>query len=328
MILFARPVHRVLHERLGEAWLFPHALELFFWTGMGLITLPPLVAVWRNMEALVMMFAESITAQSTRRQTLQPALETVMKAVFSLALLIWILALLPFAASLLWAALAIGGILLLFTVLFWSRLVFLHSLLEIELRNQMQIAMGDDAQAGATIASMLKARQEEWRLQAEEFLLPAFSTASGRRIGDLALRRRFGASVASIDRGGVIIPNPTADSVLYPNDKLLLLGSPEQIDCAVRELCAVRRTDAQQQIGEFGLESLDVPEAWPDSGKTLRELDFVRRFDVQVAGIRRGQLRIITPSGDDTVESGDHLLVLGSSDRIREFRLQLGGGRL
>ena len=73
-------------------------------------------------------------------------------------------------------------------------------------------------------------------MEAEEYVLPEFSASAGRTIGELALRKRFGCSIASIDRHGIVLVNPAATMPLYPQDKLLLLGSAAQIDKDTREL--------------------------------------------------------------------------------------------
>lgn len=322
IILFARPIYNFVAARVGTDWASSNLLDLSFWTVLGLLVLAPLVAIWRNMEALVMIFSESVTRQSSRRASLQPVLQTILKGFFTAVLAIWFIALLPFGTSLLWGAAVVIGVLLVFSTVFWRRLVYFHSRVEIELRTQLQTAMG--VEAGTTsIAALLQEQQEHWNLQAEEFVLPEFAAAAGKKIAELALRKRFGSSIVSIDRGGVLITNPSADTILYPNDKLLLLGSAEQIARALREMSAVRSSDSLHDIEEFSMETVRVPHDSPHGGKTLITLDPIGQFQVQVAGIRRNGAHILTPSGDDKIEVDDELLVLGTPQRISEFKAWL-----
>ncbi|MGC4074359.1 MAG: TrkA C-terminal domain-containing protein [Nibricoccus sp.] len=63
-----------------------------------------------------------------------------------------------------------------------------------------------------------------------------------------------------------------------------------------------------------------VPAASPAAGKDLKTLIPAQSNHVQVAGIRRGETRVLNPAGDEMVGAGDELLVLGTPDQIRGFR--------
>lgn len=51
-----------------------------------------------------------------------------------------------------------------------------------------------------------------------------------RTIRDVEVRKRTGASVIAILRGGSSIPNPSPDERLAAGDTLLAIGTPEQIE--------------------------------------------------------------------------------------------------
>ncbi|MFM7554475.1 MAG: cation:proton antiporter regulatory subunit [Verrucomicrobiota bacterium] len=58
------------------------------------------------------------------------------------------------------------------------------------------------------------------------------SPAIGRRLRELQLRTLTGASIVGIDREGGSLVNPGADEELRVGDRLLLLGSPGQLESA------------------------------------------------------------------------------------------------
>ena len=60
--------------------------------------------------------------------------------------------------------------------------------------------------------------------------------AVGRTIRNLDLRKRSGATVIAVSRGGDAEINPGPEFALAPGDAVVLLGSPEQIDAAVEQL--------------------------------------------------------------------------------------------
>ena len=64
-----------------------------FWSVFGVLVLAPLVAVWRNIEALSLVVAESITQGRSRHRNLQPLIQRVLQAVATILLVIWLLAL-------------------------------------------------------------------------------------------------------------------------------------------------------------------------------------------------------------------------------------------
>jgi CPA2 family monovalent cation:H+ antiporter-2 len=322
LIPFALPVYDWLEARLGEDWLFPSGLKIVFWTGFGAFLLAPLVATWRNFDALAMIFAESATRGTQRARAVRPLVETALKTVAMAMLVAWLLALLPFGFSVLWALLVIVGILSGLTAVFWRRLVRWHSRLEIELHTQLKSAVRSGLVSDFSEA--LREKQDDWKLQVDELVVPDFAECAGRKIGELALRTRCGCSVVSIDRHGFAIPNPSADVTLYPRDKLLLLGSAEQIAEAARLLTAIQVNGAAQALGELGMEVVPVPMNCPRAGRTLAGLDVVRQVGVQIAGIQRGERRILTPSGEDRIEAGDELLVLGTPRQIQALREWLG----
>jgi TrkA domain protein len=55
------------------------------------------------------------------------------------------------------------------------------------------------------------------------------SPLAGRTIGELEIRRRTGASVTAILRGGGAIPNPQPDERILPGDTLMVVGTREQV---------------------------------------------------------------------------------------------------
>ena len=62
----------------------------------------------------------------------------------------------------------------------------------------------------------------------------------GKRLTQLHIHGRTGASVIAITRGGVTQSNPSRDTVLEPGDVLVLLGAREQIRKAIALLVDVK----------------------------------------------------------------------------------------
>ena len=70
----------------------------------------------------------------------------------------------------------------------------------------------------------------------ETFIVSANSAAAGKSIGEIQLRTKTGVSVIAIIHDGTTEINPGPESVFNPDDVLVLLGTPENIDRAI-ETC-------------------------------------------------------------------------------------------
>jgi CPA2 family monovalent cation:H+ antiporter-2 len=318
LLLFATPIYAKLKATLGDDWIFPRGLPFLFWIGFGLLLLGPLIAIWRNVSALAMILAEAATMGVRRQQRLQPLLEAAFRGVALVALVAWLMALLPSGWSLLGAAGVVLLVLALVATVFWRRLVRLHSRLEIELSEQFQRASHSTSTSAWSDA--LPQQTGDWQLDIDEVTLPSDSAHAGKTLGQLAVRKAFGCSIVGIDRQGYGIVNPSADTVLYPRDKLLLLGHADQLARAARELgAAATSPEAIKDFDELTMETVFVPVDSPLAGKPLIELDLIRKTGVQIGGIRRGKERNLTPSGRDQIQPEDELLVLGTHLQIKEF---------
>jgi len=317
LLLFVTPAFVKLKATVGTDWLFPNGLPLVFWSGFGVVLLGPLIAIWRNVSALAMILAEAATMGVQRQKRLRPLLETALRVVAMVALVTWLLALLPPGWSLLGAAGVVLLLLVLVATIFWRRLVRLHSRLEIELLVQLKRASHSTSTSAWSDA--LPQQTGDWELDIDEVTLPSDSAHAGKTIGQLAIRGKFGCSVVGIDRQGFGLVNPRADAVLYPRDKLLLLGSAAQLVRAARELGATSGAGSDSDFDELTMETLTVPADCPLAGRPLLELDLIQRTGVQIGGIRRGKERKVSPSGRDHFETGDTLLVLGTHPQIKQF---------
>jgi CPA2 family monovalent cation:H+ antiporter-2 len=74
-------------------------------------------------------------------------------------------------------------------------------------------------------------------------ILPG-TLAAGKLIRELKLRSQSGASAVGIERNGNSIVNPGPDEELQEGDKVLLLGSRDQLDAARRYLVVVETRPA------------------------------------------------------------------------------------
>ncbi|ACB77868.1 cation:proton antiporter [Opitutus terrae] len=320
VLVFSGELEAALEERVGRDWLFPHGPEVIFWVLLCVVLLAPLVAIWRNVSALALIYAQATTASRGRGSKLTPAVEWVLKAGAGLGLFVWLALLLPTegTARLLMLGSALAAIVAL--LLLRQRLIFWHSHLEAELQTVIESA---DHKLTGTSAPWLRPHSA-WNLHILDCVIRDLADAQGRSIAELDLRARFGCSVVGIERQGFTIPLPSPDAVLYPRDRVLLMGTREQVHAGRKFLAEVSGNTLGDSIfEEVQMQALVVPEWSRAAGRTLGELGWAQAFGVQIAGINRGGLRMLNPTAEESVQAGDELLALGAAGQIEEFKLWL-----
>ncbi len=288
----------------------PSTLRVVFWSVIGVVSLIPLLAIWRNISALAMIFGETAGANS---RVPSAVASTGVKAAGALLLAYWLMQITPISTVSRLAWLGIGAALILAIAVFYRRLVYWHS----EWQYSLETALGASKKA-APAAPQWTQQSSEWKLNVQEHTVPERAAYAGRSIADLAMRSRFGSTIAEINRQGHTIIAPPPTEKLYPGDRLLLLGEPGQIDPARKEL---DKTDSGVDPAphEAVLDTVDFS-GGPRAGASLAELQIPLNTGVILVGIERGSHHITSPAGSDRLEAGDRLLVLGTPRRLKQFR--------
>ena len=277
----------------------------------------PLVAIWRNCSALALLFAQVSTSNHPRSKELAPMVETGLKALAAGLLVIWLIAVVPVEDTARWLLIASAAVAALAVVVLRRRLIYWHCVLEVELKNTIEVS---ESKMTSTTAPWL-GRHPDWDLHMIDCTLPDLADSQGRTIAELDLRARFGCSVVGIERQGFMIPLPPPEAVVYPRDKVLLMGTMEQVERGREFLGAVSgKLDTDSLIEEVRMDAVQVPSHSRASGRTLGGPLAARNHGVQIAGIRRGEVRILNPSASEELRPADELLVLGTPDQIRGFR--------
>src|SRR6478736_5216048 len=315
LFVFSEQMFGLVRDYLPVNSSFPRGAELIFWSGLVLVALAPVVAIWRNVSALSLLYAQVSVQGHPKSAKLAPLVETGLKLGGGLLLFLWLAALLPIGGMARWLPVVallvvVGGFFIL-----RRRLVYWHSMLEVELEEML--TQGDKF-TGTTAPWM--APHADWNLTLGDCVLPDLADARGRTLGELALRTKFGCTVAGVERQGVMVGNPRGDMILYPRDKVLLLGTPDQVAAGKDYLHHASGTPIASTFDEVRMESVEIPPGAGLHGRTLVEAALGKEYGLQIAGINRGSMRILNPGGDEKLFTGDNVLVLGSPDQISNFK--------
>ncbi|MDF3056258.1 MAG: sodium/hydrogen exchanger [Rariglobus sp.] len=323
VLIFSRQIFSMIETSPLAHWFEGARLDYAFWSIIGLITLVLLVALWRNVSAIAMILGESLGG-STRLPA--PAIEKTLRTVAGLALGYWLYSILPLDALPVWGWLVIGTAALVVVAVFSSRLVYWHSTWQSSV--QQVLSEDPDGAAGvrATARVALDQGLESWGMHLEEYVVHDAADYAGCDLAQLAIPSRFGCSVIEVERNGYVITRTGPDLRIYPGDKLLLLGQPEGLAAARTFLSRDKEmVDGSAEFSGSILQTHTLP-AGPHSGQTLASLGVARETGVRIVGIHRGTTKIINPGGNEPLQAGDNLLVVGTLDELRAFRRWLRGG--
>ncbi len=320
LLVFSEQMFGLVRDYLPVDRTYPRGAEIIFWSVLVLVALAPLIAIWRNISALSLLYAQVSTAGQPKAATLAPIVELGLKGGAGLLLLLWLSAILPISGMARWLPLAAVGVVLLVFVLLRRRLIYWHSVLEVELKEMFD----EDNKFTGSIAPWLAAHSD-WNVTLTDCVLPDLADCRGRTLGELALRSKFGCTVAGVERQGVMVGNPTREMVLYPRDKVLLLGDAQQVDAGKKFLQQASGAPTISNFDEVRMEAVELPEGSELYGQTLAELGLSAAYGVQVAGINRRGMRMLNPGGTEKLFDGDDLLLLGSPDQIAAFKIGVRG---
>lgn len=320
VLIFSGQMLEAVEKWLGRDWLFPSGPQIAFWTVLSLLLIAPIVAIWRNLSALALIYSQAATSGMSRAGQLAPRVEAAIKAVGGVGLFLWLATLLPTDGTARWLLLASALVALVAILLFRQKLIYWHSHLEVELQSVMNSA---EQKMAGTSAPWLQPHGD-WNLHIIDCVLPDLADARGKKIAELELRSKFGCSVVGIERQGFMIPIPAPDSILYPRDRVLLMGTTVQVNAGKTFLSAVSgAAELDSLFEEVQMEAVGVPEWSAACGRTLGELAPARTFGIQIAGVNRSGLRILNPSAEETLQAGDEVLTLGTPRQTQEFKIWL-----
>lgn len=162
-----------------------------------------------------------------------------------------------------------------------------------------------------------------WRID-----IPKSSPINGLTLGALSLRTNYGLDVLElrVNKGSGILRNivqeaPTASSTIDASDTLFVRGSLKGARTFAEDYGLQLDTNPEEtrrnlRFYDIGLAEI-VP--MPESSllqKTISQLDFRNRFNVNVLGVRRGRDFLTSDIKDISLRKNDVLLVQGRWDDI------------
>ena len=162
----------------------------------------------------------------------------------------------------------------------------------------------------------------------------ASSLVTGKMIGELDIRKKYGLNIIElrhIERGqhrilkGVTQQAVDSDTVLRVDDVLYVSGNEEIVKVFAQKYKLVILNDSDEAKGKsldfynIGVAEIVILSSSTVVNKTIREVGFRSKYNVSVLGICRKKKYILQGIADETIHSGDVLLVQGAWDNIAKL---------
>ena len=159
-----------------------------------------------------------------------------------------------------------------------------------------------------------------WPIAFREVRIKSGAAFAGKQIRDIPLRAATGVSILAVTRAGKVHLDPGPDFQVYPNDRLVLAGTTEDLRHAEEILGQLQPGEEAPAGDSFEVMEINLADSPELAGKTLADLEFRQKYNVTVVGIQRGEQQITTPSPRELLAAADKLLVIGAAQAVQALR--------
>ncbi|MBR5700118.1 MAG: cation:proton antiporter [Bacteroidales bacterium] len=137
------------------------------------------------------------------------------------------------------------------------------------------------------------------------------SDFAGCRMKDIPFRSETGANIIKIERGSRSILIPDGNTVIYPFDRLLAVGTTAQIEALRKMMSASIEASAQSET-PFKVVQVSLKEDSYLTGTVLKDTN-MRDYHCMVISVLRGEEFITNPRPDLKFQSGDVVWIAGET---------------
>lgn len=152
-----------------------------------------------------------------------------------------------------------------------------------------------------------------------DFDVPEDSSWGGKTLKELHLRERFGVDMSSIMRGSQRLNIPNGDTVIFPGDKLQVIGNDDQLQKFATALNTdLIPEDLEIEKREMKLRQLIISGKSEFCGKSLLESGIRDKYNCMVVGLEEGQENLTKIAPTRTFEKGDILWIVGEESDLQK----------
>jgi len=159
----------------------------------------------------------------------------------------------------------------------------------------------------------------DWPIAFREIRVRPGSAFAGLTIRGIPLRSATGASVLAVIRTGRIHYEPGPDFQIYPGDRLVIMGHPDELKDAEDLLGQMQKPESDEEI-KFAMAEIEISADSKCAGQNLEQMHFRQKYAVTVVGICRAGERIMFPGPHETLQPEDKLIIIGTSTAVDSLK--------
>ncbi len=170
--------------------------------------------------------------------------------------------------------------------------------------------------------SMRRTDLAPWDMHLAQVRVKADSAATGLSLMELTLREKYGVNIAMIERSnGHTVTAPGRNDRLLPGDNLLVIGTDSQLAALQKALDLPRSGPVKPELAkeDIRLKRFRIAPQSPLVGQRIHNSGLRDQARAMVAGIERGDLRIMNPEGNMELLANDVVWLVGNGETIRSF---------
>lgn len=151
-------------------------------------------------------------------------------------------------------------------------------------------------------------------LHLTDFEVPGESAWAGKTLAELNSGKKYGIHVVSILRGRKRINIPGASVRLFPEDKIQVIGTDEELNqfSSEMEKAAILETDVVEK-SEMILRQFRVDAHSIFLGKTMRESGIREQYHCLIVGVERGEETLHAPDPHEPFMEDDVVWIVGEN---------------
>lgn len=158
-------------------------------------------------------------------------------------------------------------------------------------------------------------------LHLSDFDIPADCAWAGQTLKELNMGRVYGVHVASILRDSRRINIPGGDERIYPNDRLQVIGTDEQLATLGKAMSRLEEEtkDNEQQNWEhqeMRLKQFIIDADSPFLDKSIRHSGIRNQYNCLIVGIEKADGTLMSPDADEVLHQGEVIWVVGEEKDV------------
>lgn len=157
-------------------------------------------------------------------------------------------------------------------------------------------------------------------VQIGSVVLSPDSTLAGKQIKQTVIRRKTGVNIIKIVRGSHSIVVPSGNEFLYPDDKIIVVGSTEQLALFHDMVEKSVRKGEENDNYKFEIRKIYVEEGSVFAHRVLSDFD-MRAHNCTVISILRNGEAYTNPDSDFEILPGDNIWFAGTAESFKHYAI-------